>query len=73
MSEGVDIFETESPALHQEKPAVKISNPFPEDRREAMSPDEKLKRWKEEQGERDKRAAQLMRLSKGQRRRTIIA
>lgn len=68
MSEGVDTFEIESPTSRAEQPIVKISNPFPEDRREAMSPDEKFQRWIQEQGDRDRQAAQLMRESKKQRK-----
>ena len=60
MSEGVDTFEVGSQTTTSTQERVSIYNPFPEERREAMSPEEKFKRWIKEQGERDRQAAQLM-------------
>lgn len=68
MSEGTDTIElgTQTISSNQEKGSA--YNPFPEDRREAMSPDEKFKKWINEQGERDRQAARFMRESKKQRK-----
>ena len=71
MSEGVDTLEVGSQTTTPTQERVSIYNPFPEERREAMSPEEKFKRWIKEQGERDRQAAQLMRESKKQKKTRI--
>lgn len=50
------------------EPKTSIYNPFPDERRASFSPEEKLQRWIKEQGDRDRKAAQLMRDSKKQRK-----
>ncbi len=50
------------------KPSQQVRNPFPDDRRESLSPEEKFKQWVREQGERDKQAARFMKDSKKQRK-----
>lgn len=73
MSEGVDTIEIGIQTNPTTSETRVVNNPFPEDARDAVSQHEKFKLWIKEQGERDKQAAQLMRMSKKQRRRTSVA
>lgn len=68
MSEETTGIETGINTATLPKPNREIYNPFPEDRRESLSPEEKFRRWIKEQGERDKQAARLMVESKKQRK-----
>lgn len=72
MSEGIDTLETTLTQKGSPETQLGVNhNPYPEERRLSESPDEKIKRWIQEQGERDRQAAQLMRKSKKQRKARI--
>ncbi len=72
MSEGTDTLEVGNQIASPIQESVSVYNPFPEERRETMSSEEKFKRWVSEQAERDRQAARFMRESKKQRKIRIV-